>query len=226
MKQTNSMLYKAIITILFCCSLVLLVSNCTNNKEMPITTSSDEALKLFLEGRENFELIEFNTAATLLDQAIAVDNDFALANLYRSYTGVGGTEQTLTYLKKAVELVGGVSEGEKYLILSFEAQVNREGAKVKEYYDKLLELYPSDKRVQFLMGNYYQNFESDFKRAIKYYNRAKKIDKNYAPVYNLSGYSNIYLGNYEEAEKDFKVPVTSLSSKKTTVIVLCCALSR
>ena len=86
---------------------------------MPITTTSDEALKLFLEGRENLELIEFNTAATLLDQAIAADNDFALANLYRSYTGVGGSEQTLLYLKKAVELIGGVSEGEKYLILSF-----------------------------------------------------------------------------------------------------------
>ena len=191
------------IVMLFCTVLMLLVSNCTNNKEMPITTSSDEALKLFLEGRENLELIEFDAAAQLLDQAIAVDEDFALANLYRWRTGVGGADNSLQYLRKAMDQVDNISEGEKYLILSYNAQAKREGVKVKEYLDKLLELFPSDKRVQFLLGNYYQNFEWNNKKAIDYFKRAKKIDKNYAPVYNSSGYCNIELGNYEEAENDF-----------------------
>lgn len=202
MRKSNNQLWYSIATILFCCSLVLLVSNCTNNKEMPITTTSGEALELFLEGRENVEHIEYNTAAQLFDQAIEIDKDFALANLYR--WRAGSTDNAMKYLKKAVEQVENVSEGEKYLILSYDAQTKREGAIVKEYLDKLLELYPSDKRVQFILGNYYQNFESDNKTAIGYYNRAKKIDNNYAPVYNSSGYSNIYLGNYEEAEKDFR----------------------
>ena len=203
MRKSNNQLWHSIATVLFCCSLVLLVSNCTNNKEMPITSSSDEALKLFLDGRMSFELLEFTKAAESFDQAIELDKDFALANLYRWNTGIGGTDNTLQYLEKALELAEDISDGEKYLILSLDAQTKREGAKVKEYLDKLLKLYPSDKRVQFRLGSYYQNFESDNNTAIDYFNRAKKIDKNYAPVDNSSGYCNIDLGNYEEAEKDF-----------------------
>ena len=202
MKRTRTKQYVTIV-VLFCVALTLLVTNCSKNDEIPITTSSDNALKLFLDGRERFELLEITTAAKLLDQAIAVDKDFALANLYRWYTGVGGTENTRQYLEKAVELAENVSEGEKYLILSSNAAANREGAKRKEYLEKLLELYPSDKRVQFQLGSYYQYIERDFTTAIDYFNRTKEIDKNYAPVYNSSGYCNIDLGNYEEAEKDF-----------------------
>lgn len=202
MKRTRPKQYVTIV-VLFCVALTLLVTNCTNNKEMPITTSSDEALTLFLDGRMRFEILEFTKSAELFDQAIELDKNFALANLYRWNTGVGGTDNTLQYLEKALELSENVSEGEKYLILSLDAQAKREGAKVKEYLEKLLELYPSDKRVQFRIGSYYQNFEFDNITAIDYFNRTKEIDNNYAPVYNSSGYCNIDLGNYDEAEKDF-----------------------
>ena len=106
-------------------------------------------------------------------------------------------------MEKAFQLTDSVTEGEKYLLLAYKAFVGGDGAKQKEYLDKLLELFPSDKRVQFLTGQYYNNTKRDFTTALEYYNRAIDIDKKYAPVYNYIGYCNISLGNYDEAEKAF-----------------------
>ena len=184
--------------------LMLLVTGCSKNTEIPITTSSDEALSLFLEGRESFELIEFDAAAQLLDQAIEKDSDFALAHLYRYLTGIG---ENLPHMEKAFQLTDSVTEGEKYLLLTYKAFFGGDGAKQKEYLDKLLELFPSDKRVQFLTGQYYNNTKRDFTTALKYYNQAIDIDKKYAPAYNNIGYCNISLGNYDEAEKAFKTQI-------------------
>jgi len=204
MKQSNNKLFKPIIIILFCCSLVLSVSNCTNNKEMPITTSSDDALKLFLDGRDRSELFEFGTSAQYFAQAIEKDNNFALAHLYLYRYGTVDFEDNIKNLEKAIELANEVSEGEKYLILYQKAQFDGNGANRKEYLDKLLELFPSDKRVQHLAGRYFNAIERDTETALKYFNRAIEIDKNFAPAYNLVGYLNMDIGNYDEAEKVLK----------------------
>jgi tetratricopeptide (TPR) repeat protein len=184
--------------------LMLIVTSCTKNTEIPITTSSDEALKLFLDGRNRSELLEFGTSAKYFDQAIEKDDNFALAHLYRYRYGTVDFENNIEHLEKAVELTDEVSEGEKYLILYQKAQFDGDGAKRKEYLDKLLELFPSDKRVQHIAGSYFRSIERDNETALKYFNQAIKIDKNFAPAYNLVGYLNMDLGNYDKAEKVFK----------------------
>ena len=50
---------------LFLCSALL-----AEEKEIPITTSSKDALKSFLEGRDKWEFAESDAAAKLFDQAI------------------------------------------------------------------------------------------------------------------------------------------------------------
>ncbi|MFQ5632200.1 MAG: tetratricopeptide repeat protein, partial [bacterium] len=172
-------------------------------KEIPITTSSDEAKKLFLKGRDKFELIEFAASVQYFEQAIEKDPNFALAHLFRFRTGVGGAEVTQGYLAKAVALVDKVSKGEKYLILYSKALVDGEGTKQKENLDKLLELFPSDKRVQYLAGMYFGGIERDFETALQYYRRVTELDNTFAPVYNNIGYTSMTLGNFAEAEKAF-----------------------
>jgi len=203
MKQLHRNLYKIIIAVVFCFCQMLTLTLLAQKKEMPITTSSDEAMKLFLQGRERFELIEFVASVQYFDQAIEKDPNYAMAYLYRFNTGVGGTEVTQEYLAKAVALVDKVSPGEKHLILYSKAQVDGEGTKQKEYLDKLLESFPSDKRVQYLAGIYFNFRERDFQTALKYYQRVIELDKTFAPVYNNIGYIHLSLGNYKEAEKVF-----------------------
>jgi len=90
---------------------VLLISPqymCSQKGEMTITTSSDEALKLFLDGRDKLDNIETAAAAPLFDKAIEKDPNFALAYLYRSQSG-GGFKIFRKNLEKAVSLADKVS---------------------------------------------------------------------------------------------------------------------
>jgi tetratricopeptide (TPR) repeat protein len=180
-------------------------------KEVPITTSSNEALKLFLDGRDRSEKVEYLTAASLFDKAIQKDSSFAMAYLYRSQS-IGGYNVYRQNLDKAVSLVGKVSEGEKLLILYTQASADGNGQKQKEYLDMLLASFPSDKRVQLTAGSYFFSI-NDFSKAHKYFSEAIKLDENYAPAYNLMGYLQSSMNNYKEAEKAFQTYIKLIPDK-------------
>jgi len=187
----------------FCLLIILSLALLAEEKEIPITTSSEEALKYFLEGRDKQENIAYNSAARLLEKAIEIDQDFALAHLYRAYSG-GGFNIQRKHLENAVSLVDKVSEGEKHWILARKAYTDGDTPKMKEHMEHLMKLYPSDKRVQTLMGNYYYALVQDFPKALQYYKKAKELDKDYAPVYNMLGYNHLAMENYEGAEEAFQ----------------------
>lgn len=170
--------------------------------EIPITTTSDEARQLFLQGRDKSENIEFDKAAVLFDQAIQKDSKFALAYLYRSTSG-GGSAVALENRIKALALIGAVTPGEQQLIKYTVAQANQQTALAKKCLDSLLVAFPMDKRVQLLGGVYYRTL-GDLKTAVTYYEKAIALDSTYAPPYNLLGYDNVSLGKPAAAEKAFK----------------------
>jgi tetratricopeptide (TPR) repeat protein len=191
------------------CSLLLIA--CGPQKpstQIPITTSSDEARQLFLQGRDKFENIETAEAAKLFDQAIAKDPDFALAYLWRSRSG-GGSEVSQKNREKASGLIGRVSPGERLEILMGLATANGQTALAKLYLDSLLSMFPQDKRVKYWTGLHFRGL-LDFKTAVKYYQEAVSLDSMYAPVYNNMGYDYVELGNNEAAEKAFKTYIRLL----------------
>jgi tetratricopeptide (TPR) repeat protein len=178
---------------------------CTPQKpptDIPITTASEEARQLFLQGRDKSENIEFAKAAVLYEQAIQKDPTFALAYLYRSTSG-GGSAVALENRNKALALMGAVTPGEQLLIKYTAARAVQQTAQAKKYLDSLLLAFPLDKRVQLLAGVYYRTL-GDLKTAVTYYEKALKLDSTYAPPYNLLGYDNMSLGKPEVAEKAFK----------------------
>ncbi len=187
-----------LLIILFVVPLNLLAQN----KEVAITTSSKAALDLFLKGRDKLENFDSPKAALLFNQAIQADPDFAMAYLYRSQSG-GGFKIYQQNLDKAVSLVDKVSIGEKYEILYSKASADGNGMKQKEYLDLLLKNFPTDKRVQTDVAGYYYGM-NDFSTALVHFNKAAELDKNYAPAFNMIGYCQSSLNNYEEAEKAFQ----------------------
>jgi tetratricopeptide (TPR) repeat protein len=170
--------------------------------DIPITTASEEARQLFLQGRDRSENIEFAKAADLFEQAIQKDPKFALAYIYRSTSG-GGSAIALENRSKALALMGTVTPGEQLLIKYTAARATQQTAQAKRYLDSLLLAFPLDKRVQLLAGVYYRTL-GDLKTAVTYYEKAVALDSTYAPPYNLLGYDNVSLGNPGVAEKAFK----------------------
>lgn len=170
--------------------------------KIPITTSSDEARKEFLQGRDLNEKLLIQDSIQHFDKAISLDANFAWAELSRAQVSPTGKE-FFEHLKKAVSLADKASNGEKLLILGTEAGVNGNPAKQKEYFEQLVAAYPNDERANFVLGGYYFG-QQDFPKAIQYYKKATELAPTFSSAFNLLGYAYRQNVEYANAEAAFK----------------------
>ena len=166
--------------------------------KIPVTTSSDEARKEFLQGRDLNEKLLIQDSIQHFDKAISLDPNFAWAELNRAQVSPTGKE-FFDHLKKAVSLADKASNGEKLLILGTEAGANGNAAKQKEYLEQLVAAYPNDERANFALGGYYFG-QQDFPQAIQYYKKATELTPNFSSAFNLLGYAYRQNVDYPNAE--------------------------
>jgi tetratricopeptide (TPR) repeat protein len=196
----------------------LLISGCANVEEtkgtsaannpngtsgkIPITTSSEEARKEFLTGRDFTDRLLIQDSVAHYDKAIALDPNFALAELARANNSPSAKE-FFDHLKKSVSLADKASNGEKLLILGTEAGANGNPTKQKEYLEQLVAAYPNDERGHFALGGYYFG-QQDFPKAIEHYKKATELEPKYSGAFNILGYAYRQAGDYASAEQAFK----------------------
>jgi tetratricopeptide (TPR) repeat protein len=178
------------------------VAAASNTEKLPITTKSEEARKEFLLGRDLSERLLGQDSLQHFDKAIALDPDFASAELARA-NNAPTTKEFFEHQSKAVSLADKASEGERLFILANQAGANGQPAEQKQYLDKLAADYPNDERLQFNLGGYYFG-QQDYGQALAHYKKATEIAPNYSPAYNLLGYAYRQNENYADAEQAFK----------------------
>lgn len=170
--------------------------------EIPLTTKSGEARKIFLDARQKFENIRMDEGRALFTKAIEKDPNFALAHLYRSFTGISAVDFQ-QHLKQAVVLAPKVSEGERLLIESQQAGTENDPVKAVRLLEQLVQKFPNDKRAHLFLGNAYSSRDED-DRAVAAYQKAIALDQSFAPAYNVLGYAYREQGEYVKAEEAFK----------------------
>ena len=176
-------------------------SNAPTGK-IPVTTSSEEARKEFLAGRDLSEKLRITDSIPHVDKALSLDPNFALAELLRA--NVSPTpKEFFDHLKKAVALAGKASDGERMLIQAAEAGANGNPTQQKEILEKLVAAYPNDERAHFTLGGYYFG-QQDFTQAIHHYKRATEIAPDYSTAFNILGYAYRQNEAYGDAENSFK----------------------
>lgn len=174
----------------------------SNGGKVPITTKSDEAKKEYLQGRSLSEKLQGQESLAHFDKAIALDPDFATAELARANNSPTAKE-FFEHEKNAVALADRVSEGERLLILANQAGTYGEVAKQNEYLEKVVSAYPNDERAQFTLGNYYFG-QQDVDQAIEHYKKATELDPTYSPAFNILGYAYRQKADYTSAEQALK----------------------
>jgi tetratricopeptide (TPR) repeat protein len=170
--------------------------------KIPITTKSEEARNEFLQGRELSDKLLGQDSLQHFDKAIALDPEFASAELARANSSPT-TKEFFAHLNQAVSLADKASEGEKILILANQAGANGDTVKQEDYLKKLVAAYPNDERAQFSLANYYFG-QQDSLQAIEHYKKATELAPNFSPAYNVLGYSYRQQGDYANAEQAFK----------------------
>jgi tetratricopeptide (TPR) repeat protein len=190
--------------VLLTVSLLLGTMGCStpDDGKVPVTASSDKALEYYLKARQLQDNLRFQESLEYLRQAVSLDPEFALAHL-----ALASAEPTVQgffdRLKKATALVDDVSEGERLMILGFEAGVNADPMQQRDYYQQLVAAYPDDERAHNLLGNHYFGLQ-EYSHAIESYDQAITLEPTYPQPYNQLGYAHRFLGNYEDAEQAFK----------------------
>jgi tetratricopeptide (TPR) repeat protein len=171
-------------------------------EEIPITTSSERARELYVQGRDLHEGHRIADARQLYEQALAADPEFALAHYALALSSPRRSE-FLEHLRAAVDLAYKVSDAERWMILGLEAGNRQQLATQRGYYNKLVEAYPGDKRAHMILGNFHFALQ-EYELALESLERATEIDPEYAPPYNMIGYAQRLLGNDAAAEQAFK----------------------
>ena len=153
-----------------------------------ITTSSPEALKYYIEGRKYHLTFDYMQSIELMEKAVAIDPDFAMAyrSLATSYGNLGFRPQRKEYIQKALELSGRLPARERYLIGGdFYSHSEKTYDKAIEAYEKLLELYPDDPTGNHNLAIKYSDIGEKHK-AIEHYEINRKSDN-----LSLLGYGNL-----------------------------------
>jgi tetratricopeptide (TPR) repeat protein len=170
--------------------------------KIPITTASEQARTLYLQGRDLAEKLRATDARRYFEKAVAADPNFALGYLGLANTS-GTNKEFVDATTRAASLATRVSEGERHMIQALEAGLKGEPASVLLHYVDLVRLFPNDERAHTLIGNVYFG-RQNYSAAIEHYTKATAIDPSFSQPYNQLGYAYRFLEKYDEAERAFK----------------------
>jgi eukaryotic-like serine/threonine-protein kinase len=154
-----------------------------------ITTSSTEAFNYYREGMKYQNQGDYSKSIPLMELAVALDPDFAMAyrTLSAAYFNLGLTSEAYEKLKKAFELRDRVSERERhYIQADFFRQAEGNSDKAIQAYTKLLELYPDDRIGNNNLGMLYLMREEWDKAIERLSVNMRSRTESYASYTNLS----------------------------------------
>lgn len=160
-----------------------------------ITTSMEEAYKLYAEGRALHLKGDYRQSIASMEKAVALDPEFAMAyrSMATSYSNMGYQAEWKKFIQKAMDMSPKVSEIERYIIeADFYDQNEATYDKAIEAYNKIIALDPTN-TWQMGLALIYTNLDQ-WDKAIEYYEVVKKAGKssqlnysNLAEAYNAIG---------------------------------------
>ncbi len=173
---------------------------------MDVTTSSLEAYKYFLIGRESIERLYWEEAYQALQRAVEIDPTFASAYILLSevYTGMRNLKARDESLRKAKLYSEKASEKEKLLIGSWHAEfIEKDRTLRYRLLDSLVQKYPREKRFHMDLAEYYGDIKSE--KAIEEYDKVLELDPTFGLALNEIGYAYaLFKEDYEKAIEYFE----------------------
>jgi len=158
----------------------------STQKTMPVTTASPKARDLYERAMTDYENEYIERANVGWRAAVQADPNFALAWAWIAFNGRDPAESAAAR-EKAKTLAPKASPGERLMVQWIvNVQQGNSLAGIAALND-LLEMYPRDKRLFYLAGNWMMG-EDGYERARAILERALAIDKDYPPALNDLAY--------------------------------------
>jgi tetratricopeptide (TPR) repeat protein len=169
--------------------------------KVPITTSSETARDLFLQGRALSDDLRNVDANAAFAQAVEADPAFAMGYVMLAQTSQTAAE-FFDAVSKASEHAAGASEGEQLIIRATVAGSENDQAEQRDALTELVAMYPKDERTHMRLANYLFG-QQDFAGAIEHLKHTTAINPDFAGAYNMLGYSSRNLEDFDSAKEAF-----------------------
>lgn len=161
-----------------------------------ITTHSEEAYYLYLQGLEDDWAFKNNEARRNFRAALELDSTFAMAYYLMSFFTTGD-EQSLM-IAKAMQYSEKCSCKERFLIRSRQALLMGNIPQAKYELEEMLKYYPQQRDGLAGLADL-ENRSGNFERAIELYEEVITIYPKFKNAYNELAYLYSRTGNFEKA---------------------------
>jgi tetratricopeptide (TPR) repeat protein len=171
-----------------------------------VTTSSMEAYRYYLEGRENDRKLYYNEARIAFEKAVELDPNFAMAyyRLAASNYNLENIETAATALKRAKALSLKTTEKERLYIEEYYASaIENDREKSIRILRQMAEKYPKEKGILDNLGTIYMNIGAD-DQALLELNKALELDPNDGYTLNELGLVYVSMGDFAKGIEHLK----------------------
>jgi serine/threonine protein kinase/tetratricopeptide (TPR) repeat protein len=171
-----------------------------------ITTTSMEAYKFYLQGKEDIENLDALGAQQSLEKAVELDPQFAMAYLYLgdTYGELGNADAAEESYKKAKLHSEKATEKERlHIEVIFAQRVERDPEKRFSLLKEWAEKYPKEKDAHYELGSYLY-YKRRYEEALQEFQKSLKLDPNMGGALNMLAYTYADMEDYEKALAVFK----------------------
>ena len=170
--------------------------------ELPVTSSSPEAIASFNKGMEFLDVGNSQQARVHFSKAIELDSNFASAYIFRSGTSPSNEHfrsDLRTATKKSSE-----NQSERILIDIYTTYLNNNTEERLKQSQQLVTSYPTSARALVVLGDAYGDI-SDHAKSREQYQKAIELDPNWVGGYFSLGtsYLNVEPKDFKKAEENF-----------------------
>lgn len=168
---------------------------------VPVTTKSAEARDLYLHAMVKLENLHGEEAMQDMRKAVQLDPDFALANVIISFPTVDPVvdpAEQVAAREKAIAAKAKVSRGEQLIIDWVTNSSEGHNVPAIQAMNEVMDEYPNDKHLAWLVGVWFENHQQ-WKHAIPVFERAIKLDADFAAPLNEVAYCHARYRMYDKA---------------------------
>jgi Flp pilus assembly protein TadD len=171
------------------------------SRQIPVTSTSNEAKAEFLRARNFVDNVRVEEATAALNKALELDPEFASAHaLLATLLPAREAEQ---HVQAALAHSAGLPPAERVQIEAFAATARGDNARAREMQGKLVDLAPGDWRAHNQLGATWLG-DRDFPKAQTEFRKAIELNPGAAGAYNNLGYAYAGERKYAEAADTFR----------------------
>jgi tetratricopeptide (TPR) repeat protein len=176
----------------------VLVAGC--GTEPPYGTRSQEAIRAYAAGMDDFGKFYYADALKHFKDATAADSGFGIAwaRIALIHFRTQNFDDARLAGEHAMREIGRATPREGFYIRLLHDFVRFQFDSAAAVADSLIEEYPDDKEAYVQRGILYE-FQRDIERAIQSYTKASTLDPEYAQAMMMLGYAYSSIGEQEKA---------------------------